>query len=67
MASPSLGGFIARMSIALLLSLVGAMALHHGVELPGQRLLTRRRRRAPVVALPYPEEPRRAELARASG
>lgn len=50
-----------RASVALLLSIVAAMVVHHGVELPCQRLLTSRRRRVPmpVVALPaaYPTEP----------
>jgi len=50
-----------RASVALLLSILAAMVVHHGVELPCQRLLTAKRRRQPmrVVSLPaaYPDEP----------
>jgi len=48
---------LARTPLALALSILAAMALHHFVELPGQRLLTRRasrRRQADVPA--YPDE-----------
>jgi len=58
------GGVAWRSAIALVLSLLAAMALHHGVELRCQRLLTRRRTRAPVVPVPYPDETRARELAR---
>ena len=49
-------GVLERAAPALLLSVLAAMALHHLVELPGQRLLTRRRR---AVVAPYPQEPER--------
>jgi peptidoglycan/LPS O-acetylase OafA/YrhL len=55
-----------RSLVALALSVLAAMALHHFVELPGQRLLTRRRRRlasAKAAVTAYPEEPRTRELA----
>ena len=62
------GGIAWRSAIGLVLSLLGAMALHHGVELRCQRLLTRRRRHSPVDAavlpVPYPDETRARELAR---
>jgi len=58
-----------RSGIGLALSLLAAMAVHHGVEMPCQRLLTRRRRSAgkhPATVLPvaYPDETRARELAR---
>ena len=66
LTTPSVGGALLRTAIGLALSLLGAAALHHGVELPGQRLLTRRRRR-PATVVAYPDEPQRArELARAA-
>lgn len=51
---------LARAPLGLALSVLAAMALHHGVELPGQRLLTRRRSRrsAPPTAPAYPDEAR---------
>jgi peptidoglycan/LPS O-acetylase OafA/YrhL len=55
-----------RSALALVLSLLAAMAVHHGVELPCQRLLTRRRTRARVLPVPYPDETRARELARAA-
>jgi peptidoglycan/LPS O-acetylase OafA/YrhL len=65
MSQPTVSALLARASLALVLSLLAAMALHHMVELPGQRLLTRRRTR-PAAAIPYPDEARRPELARAA-
>jgi peptidoglycan/LPS O-acetylase OafA/YrhL len=45
-----------RVPLALTLSVVAAMAVHHGIELPGQRWLTRRsKRRTTATVLPYPE------------
>ncbi|MDQ1699210.1 MAG: hypothetical protein QOG34_1073, partial [Frankiaceae bacterium] len=58
LTDPSIGGALWRTALAFGLSVVGAMALHHLVELPGQRLLTRRRRPAAVLPIPYPEEQR---------
>jgi len=53
-----------RSGVALVLSLLAAMAVHHGVELRCQRLLTRRRTPGRVVPVPYPEETRAGDLAR---
>ena len=55
-----------RLAVGLGVSVLAAMAVHHGVELPAQRLLTRRRRPTSSTAVPYPDEPRTAELARAA-
>ena len=57
-------GIAWRSGIGLVLSMLAAMAVHHGVELPCQRLLTRRRGRAQVLPVPYPDETRARELAR---
>ena len=57
-------GLAWRSGIGLALSLLAAMALHHGVELPCQRLLTRRRSSARVLPVPYPDETSSRELAR---
>src|SRR4051812_17569602 len=57
-------GLAWRSGIGLVLSLLAAMAVHHGVELPCQRLLTSRRSRARVLPVPYPDETRARELAR---
>jgi peptidoglycan/LPS O-acetylase OafA/YrhL len=65
LSTPTVDALLPRAAIALVLSLLAAMALHHLVELPGQRLLTRRRR-ARDVAVPYPDDVRRPELARAA-
>jgi len=54
----SVTGALWRTAFAFGLSIAGAVALHHLVELPGQRLFTRRRRPAAVLPLPYPEQPR---------
>jgi peptidoglycan/LPS O-acetylase OafA/YrhL len=64
----SVPGALLRTAVALVLSLAGAAALHHGVELRGQRLLTRRRRSsAPSSVVPYPDDAKRErELARAA-
>jgi peptidoglycan/LPS O-acetylase OafA/YrhL len=52
----SVAGALWRTALALALSLAGAAALHHLVELPGQRWLTRRGRRpATVLPMPYPD------------
>lgn len=66
MSQPTVSALLARSSLALVMSLAAAMALHHLVELPGQRLLTRGRRRTQPAAIPYPDESRRPELARAA-
>ena len=66
MVHPSVGSLLWRATLALALSLLAAMALHHLVELPGQRLLTRRRTRSRPAAIPYPDEARRPELVRAA-
>ena len=50
-----------RAPLALLLSILAAMLLHHYVELPGQRLLTGFSRRRRATAPAYPDE-RPAEL-----
>jgi peptidoglycan/LPS O-acetylase OafA/YrhL len=65
LTDPTVLGAGWRTALALLVSLAGAAALHHLVELPGQRLLTRRSgRRGRLLALPYPE---REALASAVG
>ena len=66
LAHPSVAGLFERAAVALALSTIAAMALHHLVELPGQRLLTRKRTRAARVPVPYPSETRKPELARAA-
>jgi len=53
-----------RSGVGLALSLLGALLVHHGVELPCQRLLTRRRTRTHAAPAPYPDETRARELAR---
>jgi len=53
----SITGALWRTAFVFGLSVVAAAAVHHLVELPGQRLFTRGRKPAPVLALPYPEEP----------
>ena len=60
------GAIAWRSGVALVLSVLGAMAVHHGVELRCQRLLTRRRTKARVLPVPYPDETRARELARAA-
>jgi peptidoglycan/LPS O-acetylase OafA/YrhL len=55
-----------RLAVALVVSVAAAMAVHHGVELPMQRVLTRRRKRDDRTPLPYPDESRAPELARAA-
>jgi peptidoglycan/LPS O-acetylase OafA/YrhL len=66
MAHPTVPGLLERASIGLVMSLLAAMALHHLVELPGQRLLTRKRARTRPAPIPYPDEARRPELVRAA-
>jgi peptidoglycan/LPS O-acetylase OafA/YrhL len=68
LTTASVPGALLRTAVALVLSLAGAAALHHGVELRGQRLLTRRRRSsAPSSVVPYPDDAKRErELARAA-
>lgn len=56
----SIAGALWRTVLVFGLSIAGAVALHHLVELPGQRFLTRRRRPAPVLPLPYPEQSQRS-------
>lgn len=51
----SIGGALWRTAFAFGLSVVAAVALHHLVELPGQRFFTRRRRTAPAPPVPYPD------------
>lgn len=51
-----------RSLVALALSIIAAMILHHFVELPGQRLLTRRRHRK-ATAPAYPDDRRAPEVA----
>ena len=58
MTHPSVVGLLQRATLALVLSLFAAMALHHLVELPGQRLLTRKRRRSRAAPVAYPSEGR---------
>jgi peptidoglycan/LPS O-acetylase OafA/YrhL len=59
--TPTVPGALWRTCVALVLSVVGAMAVHHLVELPGQRLLTRtgkrRNRPATVLSLPSAADP----------
>jgi peptidoglycan/LPS O-acetylase OafA/YrhL len=59
-------GALLRTGVALVLSMVAAMAVHHGVELPAQRLLTRRRSAVRTPAAAYPDEPQPRELAGAA-
>lgn len=60
----SVAGAMWRTALAFGLSAVAAAALHHFVELPGQRLLARRRgHRAEVLPMPYPEPQSRARVA----
>jgi peptidoglycan/LPS O-acetylase OafA/YrhL len=51
---------LGRTAICLVLAVLAAMAVHHGIELPGQRLLSRRRRATwpSTVVVPYPDEAR---------
>jgi peptidoglycan/LPS O-acetylase OafA/YrhL len=60
---PTVPGAILRTVVALVVSVVAAMVVHHGVELRAQRLLTRRRARAQAAPAAYPDGPRSAELA----
>jgi peptidoglycan/LPS O-acetylase OafA/YrhL len=60
MDTPSQPALLLGAAVALAMSVVAAMAVHHLVELPAQQLLTRRHTGAPaVVSLPaaYPTEP----------
>ena len=60
----SIAGAMWRTALVFGLSVVAAAALHHFIELPGQRLLARRRgQRAQVVPLPYPEQQPAARVA----
>jgi len=55
----SVAGALWRTAVAFAISAVAAVALHHLVELPGQRFFTRRRRPpAPTPPVPYPVEQR---------
>ena len=63
-ADRAAGAIAWRSGVGLVLSLLGAMAVHHGVELRCQRLLTRRRTPARVLPVPYPDEAAAREPAR---
>jgi len=54
----SVTGALWRTALTFGLSVVGAVALHHLVELPGQRFFTRRRPPAVPPPVPYPVEQR---------
>jgi peptidoglycan/LPS O-acetylase OafA/YrhL len=56
LTSPTILAALLRTAVALVLSVLAAVALHHWVELPGQRLLTRRRTRRPATSPAYPDE-----------
>jgi peptidoglycan/LPS O-acetylase OafA/YrhL len=62
----SVSSAVWRLALALGISVLAAMAVHHGVELRAQRLLTRRRPRTASIPVPYPDEPRAREIARAA-
>ena len=67
LSDPSVVDIVWRAGIGLALSVLAAMAVHHGVELRAQRLLTRRRASGkPAQVVPYPDEMRSADLARAA-
>jgi peptidoglycan/LPS O-acetylase OafA/YrhL len=66
MAHPTVLGLLERATVGLVMSLLAAMALHHLVELRGQRLLTRQHARPRPAPIPYPDEARQPELARAA-
>jgi peptidoglycan/LPS O-acetylase OafA/YrhL len=63
LTNPTVAGALGRTVVALVISVAAAMVVHHGVELPGQRLLTRRRARPQPAPVAYPDEARSRELA----